>query len=642
MENKSTKMIHEILYIEIKKLICIVSISLLLYILIIFSYVNNATLNFPLVGITYLVGSSCMLIIIKSTSTIYKKDYFKTIRLLYLCIGIVNAKDIVPFNTCGVLIFYSNEDLINKSILVLLIALIYYITKRTITNKKNMIIVFVIILIAAYVVKISLNQGLVSAIIIVLLNISAICTTIICQNYFGKFPKIENGEVNFLNLGGYTVYTVAIMNLVRLFALEYSYIFGIISTGILYIGFITICIIIINKIVNNPNKIIFRQLYDKNIELNELNKKIIIQNRELEFSQILIKKKDNIAKSFFRNIPIPLVFLNKGSKRITFANRSFMELTERNSLKDIINKKLEIFISSESEVNNEDNIFYRGTMTMNGITKYVSIEVIDESEDQEEIIIYFTDITEKVRMQDMKETLKNKIFEEKLKRDFLSNISHDLKTPVNVIYSASQLIDMYIKDSNYSGISKYNIISKQNCLSLTRFTNNLIDRSKIFAANLSVSFIIINIVELVENIVSTLVDYAKNKNIDLIFDTEEEELYAKVDCEFMQRIMLNLISNSIKYCNDRGEICVTIKCVGNEIKIIIEDNGVGMDEEFLNTAFIRYSMGKNNELFLEKGTGIGLFVVKNLVEEQGGKIIISSKVNYGTKIELTFDKVEKC
>ena len=103
--------------------------------------------------------------------------------------------------------------------------------------------------------------------------------------------------------------------------------------------------------------------------------------------------------------------------------------------------------------------------------------------------------------------------------------------------------------------------------------------------------------------------------------------------------IINIISNSIKYCNDKGQIYVIVKDYKKEIKVIIKDNGIGMDEEFLRIAFSRYSMGKSNETSVEKGTGIGLFVVKELVEEQGGKIDITSKVNEGTKTELTFSKV---
>lgn len=116
----------------------------------------------------------------------------------------------------------------------------------------------------------------------------------------------------------------------------------------------------------------------------------------------------------------------------------------------------------------------------------------------------------------MKETMENKKLDEKLKSDFLSNISHDLKTPINVIYSATQVIKMYIENNNYEMVRKYNNISKQNCISLIRLTNNIIDTSRIYADYLTPNLRVKNIVDVAEDVVTSLVDYAESKEIHLI------------------------------------------------------------------------------------------------------------------------------
>ena len=151
------------------------------------------------------------------------------------------------------------------------------------------------------------------------------------------------------------------------------------------------------------------------------------------------------------------------------------------------------------------------------------------------------------------------MLEENLKRDFLSNISHDLKTPINVIYSATQLEECLLKNNNIDGLKKYNTISKQNCISLIRLANNLIDTSRIESDYISANLKVKNIVEIIENIIATLVDYAHNNNVDLIFDTNEEEVYVELDEDFMQRIIVNLISNSIKFCNYNGMIKINVR-----------------------------------------------------------------------------------
>ena len=197
---------------------------------------------------------------------------------------------------------------------------------------------------------------------------------------------------------------------------------------------------------------------------------------------------------------------------------------------------------------------------------------------------------------------------------------------------------MFIKKNDKKSLEKYNMICKQNCFGLIRLTNNLIDSSRIYSDYLSPNIQVKNIVEIIEEIVMSLIDYVKTKNIHLIFDTDEEEIYVKIDEEFMQRIMINLISNSIKFTNEGGKIEIIIHNEDKEVVINVKDNGVGMEEEFIENAFKRYAMGKNNDENNQKGNGIGLFVVKKLIEKQNGKINIKSKINKGTDVEMKFNK----
>ena len=104
-------------------------------------------------------------------------------------------------------------------------------------------------------------------------------------------------------------------------------------------------VVLMKNIVNNPYKVLFKDLFEKGIEMKNLNTKIIEKNRELEFSQNVVMKKEKAFKSFFQNVPIPLIILNKGTQRISFANSSFVNIVENKSLKSIINKKITSVIS---------------------------------------------------------------------------------------------------------------------------------------------------------------------------------------------------------------------------------------------------------------------------------------------------------
>lgn len=179
-------------------------------------------------------------------------------------------------------------------------------------------------------------------------------------------------------------------------------------------------------------------------------------------------------------------------------------------------------------------------------------------------------------------------------------------------------------------------ISKQNYLVLKRLTNNIIDVGKIDSGALKCNLKKGNIVYFVEDVFSSIVSYAKEENIEMQFDTEEEEIYIKFNNDFMERIIINLISNSIKYNKEIGKIFVDIKTENNYVYIIIRDTGIGIKKEFLDKIFERYSKDKKTKKTILKSSGIGMYVVKNLIEAQNGEISIESEEGIGTEIVMRF------
>ena len=472
----------------------------------------------------------------------------------------------------------------------------------------------------------------------IIMKFLAVILFIISYFILADFKFIDNCKLNIAKSGNISFLLITISS----FKSTYIYVYEI-----FVIIMVMYTLVLMNNIVNIPYNILFKDLFEKGTEMGNLNTKIVEKNKELEFSQNIVMKKEKIFKSFFQNVPIPLIILNKETLRIAFANSSFINV-ENKSLKSIINKKITSVINiDEGKFNNlnysEGKRILRGSISNEGDLKYFDIELIDSSTSSDEIILILNDVTSKVKVDSMKEAIQNKMLEENLKRDFLSNISHDLKTPINVIYSATQLEECLLKNNNIDGLKKYNTISKQNCISLIRLANNLIDTSRIESDYISANLKVKNIVEIIENIIATLVDYAHNNNVDLIFDTNEEEVYVELDEDFMQRIIVNLISNSIKFCNYNGMIKINVRAYYKKVLVSVQDNGIGMEEEFIKDIFNRYSMGKNNEAKSNKGTGIGMFVVKRLMEIQNGNVFVNSKIGEGTRFDLVFNRVsERC
>lgn len=224
----------------------------------------------------------------------------------------------------------------------------------------------------------------------------------------------------------------------------------------------------------------------------------------------------------------------------------------------------------------------------------------------------------------------------KIKTHFISNISHELKTPINVIMSAIQLINYNTKESpSYSKNKNTLAIIDDNCKRLLRLINNLIDVQKHELDDTKLNLSAVNVVNLIEMLVASVVPYAESKNLNLIFDTNKEDVILKVDSNKLERIMLNLLSNAIKFSKPNGEIRVTLN-FEDCLYISVTDNGIGIAKENLNKIFDKFTQLDTSFSRKNEGSGIGLSIVKSFVLLHNGKISVKSELNKGTSflIEL--------
>jgi signal transduction histidine kinase len=239
-----------------------------------------------------------------------------------------------------------------------------------------------------------------------------------------------------------------------------------------------------------------------------------------------------------------------------------------------------------------------------------------------------------------KRLLEETIEYDRLKTEFFSNISHELKTPLNMIFSTIQLLPLYLKNDNekleITKINKHISTMKQNCYRLLRLVDNLIDITKIDSGFGELNLQNKNIVEVVENITLSTVEYAQNKSRTIIFDTDVEEKIMAFDPEKMERIILNLISNAVKFTKPNDEIKVNIYDGVDNIKISVEDTGIGIQKDQQEMIFERFRQVDHLLSRRHEGSGIGLSLTKSLIEMHGGKISVNSEYGKGTEfiIEL--------
>lgn len=248
-------------------------------------------------------------------------------------------------------------------------------------------------------------------------------------------------------------------------------------------------------------------------------------------------------------------------------------------------------------------------------------------------------VINKRKARESKLLLLESVEREKIKTDFIVTISHELRTPLNIIINATNLLKIKLNNNecDKSFFNERLSYIMKNANRLRRYINNLIDVSKLEMGYMDARFTNENIVSVVEDITLTIVDLAKSFNLNVIFDTEEEEIIMAIDKVKMERIILNLLSNAIKFTNDGGKIMVFVKREVDNVIIEICDDGVGMSEEIKKHLFEKFKRADLNDGFNRKneGSGLGLFIVKGLVDLHNGEIAVKSKSNEGTKFIIS-------
>ena len=226
---------------------------------------------------------------------------------------------------------------------------------------------------------------------------------------------------------------------------------------------------------------------------------------------------------------------------------------------------------------------------------------------------------------------------EKAKTQFFANLSHEIKTPINIIYSCFQLLDINKEKGEtelWNSYNKYYGTIKQNCYRLLRLVNNLVDITKIDSGFMKLNFINYEIVSLVEDITLSIVPYVESKNITVLFDTYVEELVIKCDPESLERVILNLLSNAVKFSNENGNITVLFDANKDFVIIKVKDDGIGIAPEVSDYVFERFAQEDKSFNRKKEGSGIGLSLVKSLVELHGGVVYLEKSVEQGCEFVI--------
>ena len=219
------------------------------------------------------------------------------------------------------------------------------------------------------------------------------------------------------------------------------------------------------------------------------------------------------------------------------------------------------------------------------------------------------------------------------KNNYFVNLSHELRTPLNVLNGTIQLI----KDFNKKGeiepnkLDYYMDIMTRNCNRLLNIINNIIDTSKLQSDNYVITKKNEDIVYIVEETILGLKDYIESKGIEFTIDTMVEEKIIECDKYEIERCIVNLVGNAVKFTPKGGKIDVFINDLGNAVEIRIKDTGIGISKENQLTIFDKFNQVIDSHSESKGGSGLGLTITKHLIELHNGHISVKSKLGEGSE-----------
>ncbi len=333
--------------------------------------------------------------------------------------------------------------------------------------------------------------------------------------------------------------------------------------------------------------------------------------KEVEYS----KKK---YESFVNLIPEGIYINDLNSKNITYSNKAL------NDMLKCVDVKTNSFIDinqSFTMANDKSSgsVKYKRNKIKNKYGEDIYIEcgsMLIEVNKKLKGIGIVTDVTDIVKAEIIEREIEAKKKENKMKMEFFINMSHELKTPLNVITSSNQLLEIvykdYIEKDGESELAKVVGIVKKHSYMLMGLINNIIELSKLESDFYESERDNYNIIRVIEDICEEFNDYVKVNNINILFDTDEEEKVANIDPKDIEKIILTLLSMIIRYTDKDSEINVDLNVLEDKTIISIKNNGRYDYERYI----------KDNE---RKSLDLSISVVELLIKLYGGSLNINNK-----------------
>lgn len=364
-------------------------------------------------------------------------------------------------------------------------------------------------------------------------------------------------------------------------------------------------------------------------EFNNMTKRLQ-QYEQSTLGKILAEKNKSLA--IVKSISEPLVVLDP-DYRIVLLNDAFEKvfnvsekvLTNKHFLEGIRNGEIFEFISSifKSKAETGQKIFLVSSNNENYYFNVIVTAVKDNDANLSGMIAVFQNVTQ------LKEL-------EKIRTDFIATISHEFKTPLTSIMMGTDVLmdeGMGLLNDDQKQFIK---AIREDSERLTKLVNDLLELTRIESGKAVFKFQKYSIVDIIEFAVKPFYQLAEQRDVSLSFQCEDDLPPVVADFEKITWVLNNLISNALKYTNAGDEICVTAVEKSGKIHVIVKDTGMGIPEEYLDKIFEKFVQVKDAD-FEVRGTGLGLAVVKEIIEAHHGEIWCESKLDIGSSFTFTLN-----
>lgn len=290
---------------------------------------------------------------------------------------------------------------------------------------------------------------------------------------------------------------------------------------------------------------------------------------------------------------------------------------------DIFNE-FGVDISFEDVMKADNGTFSGQKIELSG--KYLNLLIAKVMNTEENnnygVIVVIQDVTEQEKLEIMR-------------KEFVANVSHELKTPITSIRGYSETLLDSCDDIDKETTRKFLGVINEETERMSRLVSDLLKLSKMDLKNDSENRTNFDVVKLAKQCVDKVYIEAEKKSQELVlFNDENDIIKAFANETDIEQVILNIVSNSIKYTPENGKIGIKIEKVTDGTEIIVKDNGIGIPKEDLPRVFERFYRVDKARSRDMGGTGLGLAIAKNMVESNGGSISIESEQNQGTEVRI--------